>query len=273
MKKIFVFGESIIDKHYNYEVIAGAPLNVAINLKKNHMQPILLSAIGNDKYGDKIYKFLKKNKIITKYVEKKNFLETGEAIVLKKNKDNYFNIKKNCAWDEIENIPNYTPHLLYLGSIVARSKINLKTLKKIFNKKIKYIFLDINLRKPYINWNFISYMLKNKITHLKLTDNEYKFLKNKSNNFFTIQNMFKINKKLEYIALTKGSKGSEIILRNGMILKFINVNSDKVVNTIGAGDMFSALLIKGIIKKENLIDTYIKASSEATKSITKKTGY
>ena len=272
-KKILIFGESIIDKHEDYDVIAGAPLHVAVNLKKKSLEPYLLTAVGSDKNGDKIFNFLKKNKLKLNYIEKKLNLKTGEAIVSKKQNGNSFKLANYCAWDEIETIPSFTPYLLYTGSIVARSSKNLNTLKEILKKKINYIFFDLNLRMPYINWNFISFLIKVKITHLKLTENEYIYLRKKSNNLFTIKNLFKINKKLEFVALTKGGRGSEIFLRNNIILKHSDTKIKKIFNSVGAGDVFSAILIKGILKRENLIDSYFEAINAAGKSILKKTSY
>ena len=43
-------------------------------------------------------------------------------------------------------------------------------------RKINFIFFDLNLREPFINYEFISFMLEKKATHLKFSKEEYIFI-------------------------------------------------------------------------------------------------
>ena len=118
-------------------------------------------------------------------------------------------------------------------------------------RKINFIFFDLNLREPFINYEFISFMLEKKATHLKFSKEEYIFINKIFKNKFTIDNLFKININLHYIALTDGRNGSKIFLKNNFSLKYKNNSNFKVVNDVGSGDIFSANLIYGIVS--NLI--------------------
>ena len=272
-KTILVYGECVIDIHENFEVVAGAPLHVAINLKKSGFSPFLVSAVGNDANGKRILKLLKKFRISNKYIDIKNKLKTGLAFVKTKNNENIFKVDKYSAWDEINKIPNFLPDLLYTSSIAFRSNTSLKTLSKILKKKIKYIFFDINLRKPYINWDFIEFLISKKITHLKITKNEYRYIKKKSKNKFLIKNLFKINKKLKFIILTKGKDGAAMYFKNGTIIYDNKTKKPNINNTVGAGDVFSSLMITGILRKDDAIQSFTKAIIASEKSIFKKTSY
>ena len=272
MKKILIFGESVIDKYKDFDIVGGAPLHIAIHLSKQKLYPDLVTSVGNDKNGKKILRTIKKYKISDKYLTYNQY-KTGISYVTQKKNRNYFKIEKNCAWDYIKSFPNYTPDLLYTGSIVARSKNNLIILNKILKKKIKYIFFDLNLRYPFINWDFIYFMMKKKVTHLKMTENEYRYILKKTKGYFQIDNLFYINKNLKYIAITKGHKGSELYLKNNIVIKHNGSIDIKMVNSVGAGDIFCAYLIKGLLTEENLTDSFNESVKYSAKSILRNKSY
>ena len=112
-------------------------------------------------------------------------------------------------------------------------------------------------------------MVEKKVTHLKLTEKEYKYIKYKSKNFHTIKNLFIVNKNLEMLIITLGSKGSKVYLKNGLLLSYETNKRKKIVNTVGAGDVFSSLIIIGLIKNQNIIDSYYNAIKQSTFSVSK----
>ena len=267
--KILCFGESLHDYYSKKKVIAGAPLHVSVHLAGFGRPVYLCSKVGKDNNGNKILNFLENNEVSTKFVDKHKKLPTGFTnIIGRKNSIRKFEIGPYCAWDEIQKIPKFVPDILYLGTISSRYEISRSALKKILKNKIKVVFLDINLREPYIDINNIDFLLS-KTTHLKLNKYEYRKIKNINKNKYSIENLFLINKKLKIIALTKGNKGSEIFLRNGAKTK-IELDSKNTKNLVGAGDAFSAGLIEGLISIKNIHRIHNLASLYTTYFIEKE---
>ena len=62
INRVLIFGEIVVDQHKDYNVIAGAPLHVAVHLKSKNIEPCLCSAVGLDNDGKKILSFLDKKK-------------------------------------------------------------------------------------------------------------------------------------------------------------------------------------------------------------------
>lgn len=259
----------MIDQHKYFNIVAGAPVHISTILKKNNLNTELLTAIGDDKNGKKILNFLKKKKINTSNILIKKNYKTGLSIVNSHKNKNTFKIKNLSAWDFLDHRVNFTPHLLYFGSIVSRSNINIKTLNKIIKKNIKYIFFDLNLRLPHINWVFTKKILTSKITHLKLSIEEYKYINKEFNNSYTVKKLFKKNKNLKFIAVTNNYKGCEIYFRNNISLIYKNIKKIKIINSVGAGDVFTSYLIKSIVRNEDIISGFEEAITNSTNSVSK----
>ena len=68
MSTFTCFGEVLWDIFPAEEKIGGAPLNVALRLKSFEDKTSIISAIGNDDYGDKLIRYLKSKKIDTRFI-------------------------------------------------------------------------------------------------------------------------------------------------------------------------------------------------------------
>ena len=73
---------------------------------------------------------------------------------------------------------------------------------------------------------------------------------------------------LELIAYTKGEKGS--ILITDTEKSFINVPKVKVVDTVGAGDSFTATLVAGLLQSKKLREIHFNATQVAAFVCTQK---
>ena len=60
--KILAFGEILWDIFPNKKCIGGAPLNFAAHAAKQGSEAYILSAVGQDTFGDEAIKFLKDKK-------------------------------------------------------------------------------------------------------------------------------------------------------------------------------------------------------------------
>ncbi|MCS7180510.1 MAG: carbohydrate kinase [bacterium] len=257
MGKVCVFGEVLFDIIENKEYLGGAPFNLSCHLKIIGVDVIFISAIGKDKRGEKILKALDKFKISKEFLNIIEDKKTGIVNVLLKNGNPSFEIVYPAAWDfitlsseKINKLKKENIEIFCFGSLALREKISRNTFLKILNvfDKTKK-FCDINLRKPFYNKKIIEFLLK--ITDiLKLNDKElieigkmFGIKGDYEGIMRTLMEKFDI----EIICTTLGENGA-IMLWNGNFYKEKGI-SVEVVDTVGAGDAFSAGFIKGYIEK------------------------
>lgn len=282
MKKIAVFGEVLLDiyEESNNECIGGAPFNFMFHLAKFGFDTDFISKIGNDNYGKMILKKVSDAGISKNHIQIDKKYDTGKVIIkLNDEKIPTYNIVENVAYDYIDmpDIKDYSSYnIIYFGTLAQRNIHSRKNLYALIEKSSNAMkFFDINLRQNFYNREIIEKSL-NYTDILKLNEDELQIVCDlfeiKSKNDFTsnknneiIVNKEKVRKlsdlfNIKYITVTYGEKGSSLYFNNNCT-DFNLTKKGDIVDTVGAGDAFSAMLVKGII--DNL-DPYeiLESSSE-----------
>lgn len=256
-----IYGEILFDQFEDgSRVLGGAPFNVAWHLQGLGLGPLMVSAIGTDSLADEVLASTGKWGMQTGYIQRHAEYPTGTVRVELKNGQPAFEIVNHVAYDEIaqENVLNYikqsVPDILYHGSLAARSNTSRNTLHAIKEHCHCSVFVDINLRPPWWNPALIKELLQG-ATWLKLNDDELTILCNEMN-IVTDDLESKINYLLEKYGLkavivTLGEKGSVIQNRDNCYHSN-PVQVDNIVDTVGAGDGFSAVAIMGLLNDWDL---------------------
>lgn len=256
---ILVVGEILFDAFPDYKRLGGAPFNFAFHLKNFGMPTRFITRIGNDADGKEILQQLKQYGFITDDIQVDNKHGTGSVMVKLDTKGvPEFNILPDVAYDHIAFDPSIASlldentKLIYFGSLIQRSKCGFKTLQKILsqrNQNTKCLY-DINLRPRCFTKAIIIESLKQSDV-LKLNDEELEIIKQ----------MFGLEKKsravieflmikfdIEMISVTKGEKGSCLYIKDEEYCIDPNRNR-KIVDTVGAGDAYTAILAIGYLNK------------------------
>ena len=251
-KNVICFGEVLWDMLPAGAKPGGAPLNVAIHLKKQGINPILVSKIGNDKNGEKLIDFLEESSLKTNSIQKDYELPTSEVLVhLDENRNASYEICEPVAWDnitiksEIENAAK-TADLIVYGSLASRNKTTRNTLFHILENSSATKLVDINLRAPYDNRDWIEELLHIS-DFVKLNDDELIKIANWnsiSGNEEELISWISDNFKCPTICVTRGENGAVLFINN----EFYSHPGFKVnaVDTVGAGDSFLASLIASL---------------------------
>ena len=275
-KKVLCFGEALWDNFPNYNEIGGAPLNVALHLKKLGVDTQFITRIGYDKIGNEILDTLKKFNFDSTLIQEDNKYNTGEVnISLDKLKSANYIIKYPCAWDKIEMKDNYikvveNSDFFVFGSLILRDEISRETLLKLISHANFKIF-DVNIRDPYYDFELISFLMQ-KSNMIKFNEEEIERISKDigiisnsiENKILEISN--KTNTKL--ICLTLGGNG--VVFYDSKFY-YQDAFKTKVLNTVGAGDSFLAMLIEGMImgKKPEL---FLKRASALSSFVCSKFG-
>ncbi|MHB8578290.1 MAG: PfkB family carbohydrate kinase [Ignavibacteriaceae bacterium] len=254
MKKITSFGEILFDVYPGFKKLGGAPFNFIYHIKKLTGYGNFISKVGNDKNGNEIVNFMINQDMSTKNIQIDNEHLTGTASAnLDVNKIPHWKIELNRAYDFIEyakrlnSLIEEETDCLYFGTLAQRGVQSRKTLQSLFGKRIKY-FCDLNLRQNFYNSEIIKSSLS-AANVLKLNSDELRIVRNlllinKADEFQsakTLSEYFEI----DLVCITQGEEGA-MLYKDGIMNHYKGV-VEKVVDTVGAGDAYAAMLCLGYL--------------------------
>ena len=262
-----IFGEALLDCFPDgREILGGAPFNVAWNLKAFGQDPVFISRVGEDPQGFQIKDTMSSWEMNTDFLQLDPTWPTGKVEISLSSGEPRFDILPNQAYDHISsNLPEVSvkPAFLYHGSLALRDIANRATLADLKQKYPCPVFIDINLRKPWWNKEEVLSMITG-ATWLKLNDDECRTLFPDQPDLHSSCTMILDQFNLEAVFLTLGKRGAIAFSKGTSPLKIEPSSSIEVVDTVGAGDAFSSVLLLGIIQEWPLQKTIVRAQEFAS---------
>lgn len=254
--KILCFGEMLWDIFPDGAVPGGAPMNVAIGLKKLGSDVFILSSCGKDELGKNLLEYLNENGLSTEFVQQSNYPTGAVNVHLSESKDATYEIVFPSAWDYIEK-PEALPEfdILVYGSLSCRNKTSFETLFSLLNTTAIKVF-DVNFRAPFIDQGIVEQLLKRadlvKMNHEELFQiSAWNGLESKDLEL-AADLVFK-KYSLKMLCVTRGAEGAflktadEVLYQSGFKVK--------TIDTVGAGDAFLSGFIHYYMGKKPLKDT------------------
>jgi len=255
---ILSIGEILYDVFPGYKRLGGAPFNVAFHLKSLGAPVCFASRVGADPEGDTILQQLQKMGFDIDHIQIDETNRTGEVLVtIDENSEPNFNIASDVAYDYIEYekvrdiMLNTNIDLIYFGSLVQRSEYGFATLQRILLSKkpeTKCLY-DVNLRPECFNKTTIDESIK-QADLLKVNETELETIKQilgvsrQSDKSFIELLMERCH--IEMVAVTRGSNGSDLFTP-GDHHAVEAPRSEKIINSVGAGDAYSTILAIGCL--------------------------
>lgn len=253
----------------NIQIMGGAPANFTFHTAQMGLESILISAIGKDNLGNELIHELQQHKI--KHQLQQGDYETGSVLV---NLDHRgipsYEIKEPVAWDYITINDTLIASVkqasaICFGSLAQRHLTSHEAIIQLVNhtpKDALRIF-DINLRQHFFSAEVVLASLK-ACTILKLNEDELLQLPNilnwtADNEINTVQKINASFPNIHTIIITKGEEGSIIYNQEGRCLSELATPNIKIVDTVGAGDAFTAAYTACILKGQTINDAHKKA--------------
>lgn len=259
MEKIVGLGEILWDVFPDGAVLGGAPGNFAMFVNSMGMEGIVVSAIGNDELGQNVKSIFDNRNL--KFMVSELEKPTGTVIVTLDNQGKAtYDFTKDSAWDYIElndDIIQLAKECqgVCFGSLGQRAEVSRKSIYKFLeatSDKCIRVF-DINIRENYYSKQIVEDSLSY-ANVLKLNDEELPLIITMFNlptNEDAALKLLKANYNLDLIIVTKGADGSRLY-RSESEDSLIIPEKIEVVDTVGAGDSFTAAVVVGLIKGESL---------------------
>ncbi len=272
-------GEALWDMLPSGKQIGGAPANFAFHASRAGFEAWVVSAVGRDELGEEIIATLKSkglNTLIQQTPQPTGTVEitlSGEGIP-------HYQINQGVAWDNIE----YTQEVealadksrcVVFGSLAQRSEPSRSTIqnfvRRVAQRGETMRIFDINLRQNFYNKEMISSSLD--ISNvLKINDEEIvifcQLFSIEGEGYQEICREIIAQYQLDMVILTCGDKESYIFHSGGT--SRIATPRVKVVDTVGAGDSFTATLATSILSGESVEVAHQRAVEVAARVCTQK---
>lgn len=250
-----VFGEALFD-HFpdGTRALGGAPFNVAWHLKGFKAEPLLVTRIGRDAEGREIQLRMGEWGMDPVGVQLHPDRPTGKVTVESEGGETRFRIEDRQAYDEIEagELPDHDAvteaDLLYHGTLAMRSPVSRESLTLLREAADAPVLVDINLREPWWTRDTVAWALE-KAHWAKMNGHEAASLAgiqaDDEEAIFEAAERIRERHVIGHLIVTLGSRGA-LGLHAGGTVRQAGAEVADLVDTVGAGDAFSAVVALGI---------------------------
>jgi fructokinase len=255
-KKVVVgLGELLWDVLPGGKQLGGASANFAYHAQMLGAEAWLVSSVGNDLLGREILERLHQMQMSSECLTINPTVPTGTvSVAVAPDGQPTFTICENVAWDFIS-ASAFTRSIVAradavcFGSLAQRNPVSRATIHSLLalTRSDTYRVFDINLRQKFFSDEIITASLA-LANILKINDEELPVLArlfHLSGDVKTQLAELAERFDLKLVALTRGAKGS-LFYAQGDYSEFAGFPS-KVVDTVGAGDSFTATLAMGLL--------------------------
>lgn len=246
-----IFGEVLFDRFADgTAILGGAPFNVAWHLQLFGLEPLFISSVGADPLGEEVRRAMQEWGMDLSGLQIDSLYPTGVVDVSFRQGEPYYRIVPDSAWDYIrpEGLPALpTAGLLYHGSLALRQMVSRTTWQWLKEESSVPRFIDINLREPWWDRETIGDLLEG-VHWLKLNADELaQIVPQLPDTESRIHHLLDVLP-LAWLIVTQGKAGAMAISAQGERLQVRPEQTARVVDTVGAGDAFSSVLIVGLLK-------------------------
>jgi fructokinase len=257
-------GEVLWDLLPSGRVLGGAPTNFAYMTSVLGNRGIVASRVGRDVLGEQACEVMNRLGLTTTYIQRDEEHETGTAAVLLDSAGlPTFTIKQFVAWDFLdwtsawEELSGLVDVVCY-GSLAQRSLISAHTIDRFLGntRKETLKIFDVNLRQSFYTSDVLLKLFQH-ANIAKLTDHEMRrvgslFLADNINDIEQLAKWLRTEFRLEMVCITRGDRGSLLVSEEGVV-EHRGLPAE-VVDTVGAGDAFTACLAHQFVRGHSLSD-------------------
>ena len=267
-----VFGEALFDCFPDgAEVQGGAPFNVAWHLAALGAAPLFVSRVGADALGDRIGTAMREHGMTLAALQRDPEHPTGRVEVSLVAGEPSYDIVPDSAYDFIDtaalpSIPAGT--LLYHGTLAARHAGSAAAHAKL-RDETDAVFVDVNLRAPW--WTQAGVLtLLDRARWVKLNAEELTLLAPAGSDAEARAAAFVARHELELVVVTLGAEGAFALGADGSLARIRPGVSVQVVDAVGAGDGFAAVLILGLLHGWPVGETLAHAQAFASAIVSRR---
>ena len=267
MKKVIGIGETVWDVFPSGKRLGGAPVNFAFFAKEFGADVYPVSAIGIDELGDETLEALKGTGLNLDYIQRNDKPTSRVLVTMDSAGVPEYEIVEGVAWDfmscDSKTLGLFSDaDVICWGTLAQRSRTSHESVLKMIDSAPESCLrvYDINLRQHYYSREIIEASLE-RADVLKLNEDELPVIAE----LFSIpgsaaeQISALISRfSLKSVIFTQGAVCSEIYGPEGL-LSHKETPKVNVVDTVGAGDSFTATYVMSRMNGESVAAAHEKA--------------
>lgn len=262
-----IFGEVLFDRFEDGAVVlGGAAFNVAWNLAAFGLEPRFVSRVGNDESGERVRHAMERWGLDTADLQVDPRRPTGAVEVSLDGGSPSFTVLPDQAYDEIEP-PRVDGAIsvVYHGTLSVRTSVSRRALDALVAEAGAPLFVDVNLRDPWWEKSAVQNLLR-RATWAKLNDDEIAALAEGAD-LEAQATELQARCGLDVVFLTRGSEGSVVRTPDGHTMTHAPATDVAVVDTVGAGDAYTAVVLWGLVRGWSLAETQVRAQEFASQVV------
>lgn len=252
---VVAFGETLVDQFRDRNVLGGAPFNATCHLAALGSYPVLVTRAGKDELGEQLMQTMTERGLDMRGVQSDPTRSTGRVRVTENEAGHVFDILPDQAYDHIH--PGMArmaamsahPALVYFGTLAQRGESR-RALRELLAAVETRAFLDINLRDPWVETDVLDWSLQQAAVAKMNEEELIRVCTLFSLSGTTLQTRAAAllsSFDLHRIVVTRGSAGSWTLDRAGRVDEIEGHPVPDLVDTVGAGDGFSAVFMLGML--------------------------
>jgi fructokinase len=247
---VVAVGEVLWDEFPDGARLGGAPANFAVHCAGMGARATLVSRVGQDDRGREALDLLRGRGLGVDFVQRDPERPTGRVRVTLQDGRPAYEIVEGVAWDAVQWEPRLLPlaqaaDVVCFGTLAQRNEQSRETLRRFVAAcgAACLRVLDINFRQNYHSDEVVRESLR-LADVLKLSDEEVPILRGYLRGVGddgAFLNGVRERFQVETVVLTLGAQGCRVLGPEGDLR--VAATPRQVVNTVGAGDAFTAAFV------------------------------
>ena len=251
-------GEILFDCFPDRAVPGGAPANVCAMMKQFGLESFLVSAVGDDDLGGAARKLLLERGIRLDALQQATQPTGAVHVTLDAAGIATYRFDEDSAYDHIEwneTLARLAQNVdaVVWGTLAQRSETSRRTIERFLRetkKKCLRVF-DVNLRSPFFNAGIVRHDVPFADV-VKFNDDELPQLAS----FYSVSpadlpaRLF--DEGVSLAILSRGGDGAVLFGADGTIDRTPAAPVEQLIDTVGAGDAYTAVVIQGLLEHRPL---------------------
>lgn len=281
-----IVGEVLFDCFADHRVLGGAPFNVAWNLRGLGLDPLLVSAVGEDPPGREVRQAMDAWGLDVSALQVSGDHATGRVDVTLQDGEPSYRFWEDVAFDHLqppaEALLSERIGLLYHGSLVFRSPQVRRGMVALKQSHRWPVFVDVNVRQPHFEDAWAGDLIGD-AEHVKLNLDELRRLAPQPlaataaqvdaaadpgaawEAWRQLAQALQRVHRIGNVWITAGQQGAAWVGPAGEFQYVPAAPAEPLVDTVGAGDAFAAMIIRGLLRGDAPIDSLRAAADFAAR--------